>query len=281
MVSGTTKPEPETRNFWPEREEDLNEFSPVTTTGIPVDGASALVLVQFCWGVYVTLLCSTWYVNSLASHWAWWFLFPFWLYGTLYLFTFAVIAFTAVWIRVMWKFHPPVEGLFDVDGDEYKRWKRRYWISFFAIWLARALPLPWLDLVCYKMLGVKVGRNCVLYDTWLDTEFVEIGDYVMLSLNDVVLSHCLLPNGKFYVKRVVVKEAGIVGAMSVTAPGTVIEEGTTLGAGCGTSYNQVLSEWSVWVGNPAKYLVPVKRNEAAGGETKRAGEEGAKARGES
>ncbi|MHA1734215.1 MAG: acyltransferase [Promethearchaeota archaeon] len=255
--------EPDQRSLAPETEGDIDLNTPITTTGIPVDKASAALLVQFAWGVWVSVLVNFWYLleisKPLSESWYYWLLFPFWVYGLLYTFAFSVFALTALWIRILWRRFPPREGLFDLDSRDYKFWKKRYHVSLFACWLARALPLPWIDLVFYKMLGVKVGRNAVLYDTWLDTEFVEIENFVMLSLNSAVVSHCLLPNGKFYIKKVRIEEAGIVGAMSVVAPGTVIEEGATLGAACGTHYNQVLDKWAIHVGNPARFIVAVPR----------------------
>ncbi len=254
---------PSDKVFSPESEEDIGLLTPITTTGIPVDKASGVLFIQFSWGILVCLLVNYWFLleisKPLAQSWYYWILFPFWLYGLLYTFAFSVFLLTAIWIRILWKRFPPREGLFDIDSDDYRFWKKRYHVSWFACWCARALPLPWLDLVFYKMLGVKVGKNAVLYDTWLDTEFVEIEDFVMLSLNSVVLSHCILPNGKLYIKKVIIKEAGIVGAMSVVAPGTIIQEGATLGAACGTHYNQVLKEWAISVGNPARFIVDVPR----------------------
>ena len=52
----------------------------------------------------------------------------------------------------------------------------------------KRLPLPWADIVPFRMFGVKVGKNVVLYDAWINTEFVEISNFVMISLNAASIS---------------------------------------------------------------------------------------------
>ena len=41
---------------------------------------------------------------------------------------------------------------------------RRFWTVYFPIWLARALPLPWLDIIAYRFFGTRVGSSVVLYE---------------------------------------------------------------------------------------------------------------------
>ena len=60
---------------------------------------------------------------------------------------------------------------------------RRFWNAYLPIWLARALPLPWADIVVYRFFGVKVGKNVVAYEGYIDPEFVEIEDFTMTSLH--------------------------------------------------------------------------------------------------
>jgi hypothetical protein len=189
----------------------------------------------------------------------WWFLIlvPLSIYGLL--FQFAGLNLLISWViwKILCLIEPPKEGEFPRNGREFHFYCWRFWIQFYSLFIARAMPLPWTDMFCFRMFGCKIGKNVVLYDSWIDMEFVEVGDYVMLSLNAALISHCIYKD-KFLVKRVVVRKNGIVGAEAIIGPGTVLEEGAILGAGCTTALNQVLAPYRIHVGNPASISMPIK-----------------------
>jgi hypothetical protein len=162
-----------------------------------------------------------------------------------------------VLLKILRYLEPPKEGMFPLNGREYIYYCRRFRISYFALYLFRALPLPWADIVPFRMFGVKVGKNVVLYDAWIDTEFVEISDFVMISLNAALISHCVYQN-KFLVQKVVIKKNAIVGSESVVAPGTVFGEGSILGGNATTKIGQQLEPYATHVGNPISRVIPVK-----------------------
>ena len=152
---------------------------------------------------------------------------------------------------------PPKEGEFSLNGREFHFYCYRFWIAYYAIWVLRAMPLPWVDVYGFKLFGVKIGRNVVFYDCWIDFEFIEIGDNVMVSLNSSIFSHCIYRD-KFLVKKTIIEKNGIVGANATASPGTVLHEGGGIGSTCTTSIGQELGEYIIHIGTPCSKSIPIK-----------------------
>ena len=249
------------------KEEIIREKIPVTTSNTYTDKKSAIILIQFIFGMLVVIIVNwfpmSYILQDLTKNW-WLLLFlPFGLYGNLWLFTFSVASFTWLIIKILKWIHPPQQGVFTLDSDEFKFYKRRYWASYFAMWLARALPLPWVDYIVYSMLGNKVGSYVCLYDSVIDIEFIDFGKSVMTSMNSVIMSHAIYQD-KFIQLRTVLKDNSIVGAEAVIAPGTVLGEDGILGAGCSSHIGQQLEGGVIHLGNPATKIIsqkPIKKEE--------------------
>jgi acetyltransferase-like isoleucine patch superfamily enzyme len=233
------------------------DFIPITSSNFGEKYGRGLVLLQY-WLAFIILIAVNYpYIIAVESNWLYLILLPFNIYGNFFLF--ALIAGFLAWIdlKILRFIEPPKEGIFPLDGREFKYYCRRFRICYYAIYIFRALPLPWADMVAFKMFGVKVGKNVVLYDAWMDSEFIEVGDFVMLSLNSALISHCIYQN-KFLVRKVIIKKNAIVGAESVVAPGTIFEEGAILGGNATTLIGQHLEAYATHVGNPISRILPVK-----------------------
>jgi len=241
------------------------EKIPVTTSNIYSDRKSLLIVVQFTFGVLFLIITNYWYFNFIFKNWdPFWILFviflPLNIFGFIYEFVFVIAVFSALILKILKKIHPinGEEGIFSIDGEEFKFYKYRYWISYFAVWLARAVPLPWIDFVIMKMLGSKIGKKVCLYDSWMDIELIEIEDNVMTSVNTVIMSHAVFQD-KFIQMKTILKKNSITGGLSIVAPGTFLEEGAILGACCSTFIGQRLESNHYHIGNPALKKIPITK----------------------
>jgi len=243
----------------------------ISTSGVYKTPFSLVILIQLFIGGLVLFLVNLWFINSLyylltgaefysfglKAEWYYWLLLPLNIYGNIFLFVFTVIFFSGGFFRILNKISPPKEGIFERGSKEWKYMHRRFWTAFFPIWLARALPLPWLDIIAYRSFGTKVGKSVVLYEGYVDPLFVEIGDFTMTSLNICIFSH-LIYQDKLLIKKVKVGKACVVGPHTIIAPGTIMEDFAVLGVNSYTKINQRLKGNLIHVGTPVSITLPIQ-----------------------
>ncbi|MFX1235851.1 MAG: hypothetical protein ACFFBY_15085 [Promethearchaeota archaeon] len=243
----------------------------LSSSGVYKTAFTLIIVLQLLVGGIVIVLVNLWFINSLyflltgdqfyqvavRPEWYYWLLLPLNIYGNIYLFTFTIISFSAVIFRIINKLSPPQEGIFERGSKDWKYMHRRFWTAYFPVWLARALPLPWLDIICYRFFGIKVGKNVVLYEGYIDPIFVEIGDFTMTSLNICIFSH-LIYQDKVIIKKVKIGKACIVGPHTIVAPGTVMHEGAVLGVNSYTQIGQELEGDIIHVGTPARLKLAIQ-----------------------
>ena len=255
-----------------EVEEDSKfEMEIISTSGVYKTPFSLIILIQLFIGGLVLFIVNLWFINSLyylltgtefypvglKAEWYYWLLLPLNIYGNIFLLTFTVILFSGGIFRILNKISPPREGIFKRGSKEWKYMHRRFWTAFFPIWLARALPLPWLDIIAYRSFGTRVGRSVVLYEGYVDPLFVEIGDFTMTSLNICIFSH-LIYQEILLIKRVKIGKACVVGPHTVIAPGTIMEDFAVLGVNSYTEINQRLKGNLIHVGTPVSITLPIQ-----------------------
>ena len=155
--------------------------------------------------------------------------------------------------------HSPREGIYEKGSKDWKYMHRRFWTAYFPIWLARVSPLPWIDIVCYRLFGVKIGKNVVAYEGYIDPvrNLVEIGDFSMTSLNIGIFSH-LIYHDKVIIQKVKIGKACVVGPQSIISPGTIMEDGSVLGANSYTWIDQKLKGDLIHVGTPVSINFPIQ-----------------------
>ena len=243
----------------------------ISTSGVYKTPFSLIILIQLFIGGLVLFIVNLWFINSLyylltgtefysfglKAEWYYWLLLPLNIYGNIFLFVFTVIFFSGGIFRILNKISPPKEGIFERGSKEWKYMHRRFWTAFFPIWLARALPLPWLDIIAYRSFGTKVGKSVVLYEGYVDPLFVEIGDFTMTSLNICIFSH-LIYQDKLLIKKVKVGKACVVGPHTIIAPGTIMEDFAVLGVNSYTKINQRLKGNLIHVGTPVSITLPIQ-----------------------
>jgi len=263
-------------------EESQFDMEVISTSGVYKTPFSLIILIQLFIGGLVLFVVNLWFINSLyylltgtefysfglKAEWYYWLLLPLNIYGNIFLFVFIIIFFSGGIFRILNKISPPHEGIFERGSKDWKYMHRRFWTAFFPIWLARAIPLPWLDVIVYRSFGTKVGRSVVLYEGYIDPLFVEIGDFTMTSLNICIFSH-LIYQDKLLIKRVKIGKACVVGPHTIIAPGTIMEDFAVLGVNSYTEINQRLKGNLIHVGTPVSITLPIQSVEESQKKTKK------------
>ncbi|MFX0186326.1 MAG: hypothetical protein ACFE8A_01175 [Candidatus Hodarchaeota archaeon] len=256
-------------------QDSKHELEFISTSGVYKTPFSLIIILQFYIGILVIILVNLWYWNYLyyfitgdlifpmdiiEDEWFKWlllFLLPLNVYGNIYLFTFSIILTSAGIMKLLKWRYTPKEGIFEKGSKDWKYMHRRFWIAYFPIWLARALPLPWADIFVYRFFGVHIGKNVVAYEGYIDPEFVEIGDFTMTSLHICIFSH-LIYHDKVIIKRVKIGKACVVGPHTIITPGTIMRDEAVLGANSYTSILQVLEGGLIHVGTPVSINFPIQ-----------------------
>ncbi len=247
----------------------------ISTSGVYKTSFSLIVLLQFYFGLIIVIFLNLWYINYLYyfatgtliypmdiidEEWFLWliiFLIPLNIYGNIFLLTFSIIFFSAGVMKLLNRMHPPREGIYEKGSKDWKYVHRRFWTAYLPIWLSRVTPLPWIDIVCYRLFGVRIGENVVAYEGYIDPNFVEIGDFTMTSINICIFSHLIYHN-KIVIKKVKIGKGCIVGPQSIVSPGTIMKDGAVLGANSYTWIGQELECDLIHVGTPVSINFPIK-----------------------
>jgi acetyltransferase-like isoleucine patch superfamily enzyme len=243
----------------------------ISTSGVFKSWFSLIIIVQFFIGGLVLILVNLWFWNQLYSiltgtpfysseptlDLMWWLLLPPNIYGNIFLFWMTILITSAGFYKILNRLHPPQEGVFERGSKDWKYMNRRFWTTYFPIWLARALPLPWADIIVYRLFGIRIGRNVVLYEGYVDPEFIEIGDHTMTSLNILIFSH-LIYHDKVIIKKVKIGKNCILGPQTLVSPGSVMHDGSILGANSYTWVNQELKSDLIHVGTPVRMTFPIQ-----------------------
>ena len=255
------------------KENENNSFNVeyISSSGVFKTSFTLISIVQLFIGSMTLVLVNLWFINSIyylltgtqfyttepKGLWLYWLLVPINIYGNIFLFAFSIILISAGIYKILNKLHAPREGTFEKGSKDWKYMHKRFWTSYFPLWLARALPLPWMDIVFYRLFGIKVGKNVVLYEGYVDPLFVEIGNFTMTSLNICIFSH-LIYHDKILIKRVKIGEACVVGPHTIVAPGTIMQDRAILGVNSYTWIGQELESDLIHVGTPVNIKLPIQ-----------------------
>ncbi|UYP48658.1 hypothetical protein NEF87_004943 [Candidatus Lokiarchaeum ossiferum] len=237
---------------------DTEDFQPILSANYPGKKGTQLLLFLEFW-LTLTLMCfiNLPYYRLMVNHLWMLILLPLSIYGLFWQFMGLTTLFSTIIYKILIKIEPPKEGIFTLTSREFQYYSLRFWVCYYLLYFARAMPLPWVDMFIFPIFGSKIGHNVVLYDSWIDPEFVNIGGSSMISLNTQIFSHCIYKE-RFIVKQVVIEKNSIVGAGAIVAPGTYIEEGAILGANCSTAIDQKLQSYTIHIGSPANISLPIK-----------------------
>jgi acetyltransferase-like isoleucine patch superfamily enzyme len=150
--------------------------------------------------------------------------------------------------------YKPKEGEFkrSIGDKNYRYWNIRNAIKKWPLYLNATNPLPWLKTrFTLRFFGVKIGKNTICDNAWLSSEFLEIGEEVIIGMAVSIFSFGI-EQDKFILKKISIEDNAIIGAKSVILPGTTIKSNVKLAAHSSTDYEQMLRTNGLYMGNPAK-----------------------------
>ncbi len=182
-----------------------------------------------------------------------------------FILAFGVAVFGKLFLIILNLIHKPKEGIFKIEKEnrDYQFWRLRIQLKKLVLWVMNNNPLPWIDPWGFRWFGVQVDFSSHMFDSWVDSEFIEIGRKVTVGQGAVVMSSMVL--GKYLIiKKVIFDDYTVIGGVSNIAPGTEVGEETIIGAFSTSHYNQKLDPTWVYFGNPVLKLKPNKYAEERG-----------------
>jgi acetyltransferase-like isoleucine patch superfamily enzyme len=182
------------------------------------------------------------------------FLFPLNIVILIHLVQLSAILISVLFLNILNLLHHPKEGIFNrsINDKNYKYWNLRNIVKKWPLFITASNPFPWLkNRFTLRFFGVKIGKNCICDNSWISSEFVEIGKNVIIGMNSNVLSFGI-ERDKFIIKKIIVQDDVLIGAKCVLLPGTYIKHNTILNAHSYTFIDQVLKENSQYLGHPAE-----------------------------
>jgi len=149
--------------------------------------------------------------------------------------------------------HKPREGVFkrDLSDKDYCYWSIRNTIKRWPIWLSHRFPFPFLDNICFKLFGVKTKFSNSLFEGWVDTEFIEFGDNVVIGQGSIIQSSTIIGN-LLLIKKTIIEENVRIGSHAIVMPGVHIGKNCVLAASSVAVVGQELENEFIYVGIPAK-----------------------------
>ncbi len=217
---------------------------------IPILWISGLLLVSAFFGIL-----------DWIPIWLIFLLFPFILFAMYFVFVFAAILISKLFLVLINLIHKPKEGIFHADENDkdFTFWCRRIEIKKIGIWLLKHIPLPWVDVWGFRWFGVKMDFSSHLTDAWVDVEFIKFGRKVIVGQGAVVMSSMIV--GKYLIiKECVFDDYTVLGGVSTIAPGTLIGKDSIIGALSSTNFGQILEEGWIYFGIPG---IKLKKNKFA------------------
>ncbi len=218
-----------------------------------------IVYLPIFWlsGLIVTIIWY-WYSRAQVSsnfQWAFFFFFPFALFGLIYIFIAGCLLFTKLFLIIINLIHKPKEGVFKAEKRDtnFEFWMLRTELKKIALWLFRNSPFPWTDVFAFKQLGVNMDFSSHLADAWCDSDFIKFGRKVMIGQGATIMSSMVV--GKYLlIKKVFFDDYVMVGGHTTISPGTIIGKESIIGAISSTTFDQALKPAWIYLGIPARKL---------------------------
>ena len=118
-------------------------------------------------------------------------LLPFNCFILIYILQLGAIFFSLLSLIIIKLIFPPKEGSFsrDIHDKNYLFWNLRNISKKWALFITASNPFPWLkNRFTLRFFGVKIGKKTLCDTCWISSEFVEIGDNVIIGMGSTLLS---------------------------------------------------------------------------------------------
>lgn len=172
----------------------------------------------------------------------------------IYILQISAILFSVLFLTIINLLFPPKEGIFsrDVRDKNYLFWNLRNLSKKWPLFISASNPFPWLkNRFTLRFFGVRIGKKAICDTCWISSEFVNIGNNVIIGMGSTLLSFGI-EQDRFILKRIQVEDNVLIGAKCVLLPGTVIKKDSKLSAHSYTKFDDILKDNSIYSGHPAK-----------------------------
>jgi len=172
----------------------------------------------------------------------------------IYILQISAILFSVLFLTIINLLFPPKEGIFsrDVRDKNYLFWNLRNLSKKWPLFISASNPFPWLkNRFTLRFFGVRIGKKTICDTCWISSEFVNIGNNVIIGMGSTLLSFGI-EQDKFILKRIQVEDNVLIGAKCVLLPGTIIKKDSKLSAHSYTKFDDILKDNSIYSGHPAK-----------------------------
>ena len=172
----------------------------------------------------------------------------------IYILQISAILFSVLFLTIINLLFPPKEGIFsrDVRDKNYLFWNLRNLSKKWPLFISASNPFPWLkNRFTLRFFGVRIGKKAICDTCWISSEFVNIGNNVIIGMGSTLLSFGI-EQDKFILKRIQVEDNVLIGAKCVLLPGTTIKKDSKLSAHSYTKFDDILKDNSIYSGHPAK-----------------------------
>ncbi|TXT54477.1 MAG: Acetyltransferase [Promethearchaeota archaeon] len=187
-------------------------------------------------------------------YWIFFILLPANFFFGIYLLQISSLIVSGLFLLLVNIFHMPKEGTYkrNIEDPEYFYWNVRNIIKKWALDIVASNPFPWLkNRFSLRFFGIHIGKHCVCDNSFISSEFVSIGDNVILGMGTCIFSFGIEAED-FILKEIKISDDVLIGAKCTILPGTHIKEGATMAAHSYTQYEGLLEEDKVYKGHPAK-----------------------------
>jgi Bacterial transferase hexapeptide (six repeats)/Hexapeptide repeat of succinyl-transferase len=164
---------------------------------------------------------------------------------------FSMIAFSALFIRVLRVRYKEGDYTSTIHERTAFKFILSYALYFPTYKVIGFLNLPPVKVLFLKMIGCKIGKNVVLAgDEWIFDPYVtEIGDNTTIGARSIITGH--IGEGHLIVKKVRIGNNVLIGGDCFIMPGVIIEDNVVLGAKSLVLKDQVLTTGRMYAGIPA------------------------------
>ncbi|MHA1229544.1 MAG: hypothetical protein ACTSRP_00485 [Candidatus Helarchaeota archaeon] len=175
---------------------------------------------------------------------------PLVILGLLFLYILCVVYLTKLVLVIShWKCKP-VEGE-NMERDFHSKtvfhYHLRGFVKKFPLWLINRSPyhflLPWM----FKTFGLyKIGKNSIIYDSWIGLEFIYIEDDCIVGIGSVLSSHLVDGMNRLTIKRITLNRHTQLGHDVLLAPGVETGEYTIIRSRAGVPKLEKLKDYTVY-----------------------------------
>jgi acetyltransferase-like isoleucine patch superfamily enzyme len=182
-------------------------------------------------------------------------LIPFMIYVGILVTLFYQLLFTGLVIHIFNIKYEPGVYEYTYDNKMAYRWSVVSSLYSPIRKLIEMFPVGRMKVTYLRMLGMKIGDNCLIGGTIKDPCLTEFGDNVTMGEYAIIYGHIQnMEKTTLIMDRIKIGDNCVIGAGAIIMPGAVLKKNVKLAAGALVAKGQILKKGRVYGGVPAKVI---------------------------